>query len=395
MALIQSNPTEIRQLDLNQFRLELKSLEESGAGVTFPRTHRHNTTDTVGGVVLARSIIIMNGYTVTFEDGQYAVNLVGANSNVGDVVNVNQVSVRSANSAGLQDLSTLLASAYNGQVVVDSVHGQAGTQTPLGTRSTPVNNMRDAIEIAQANSIKTILLTESITLTSNDFSDGFTFLGDNASTIMLTIDPGADVTNCIFRNLKVQGTLDGDNEIRDCSVLTLNYVSGTVIDSGLLETISVASGRQANIVNCYSLVAGEQAEPVINMGVDGSLVVTNFNGNVGMENYNGGGEVSFDINSGRLRIDPSVTAGDIYVRGIAQVVDNSSALVHDYTLNSIAGAAGLSELESQQLLDLYRASALDQTAPVRINGTNPKLITAGSLSLRVSTSGDEILVERL
>jgi hypothetical protein len=31
----------------------------------------------------------------------YAVNLVGANSNVGEVTNVNMVSVRTSNSAGL------------------------------------------------------------------------------------------------------------------------------------------------------------------------------------------------------------------------------------------------------------------------------------------------------
>ncbi len=101
LTLIQTVPTEIRQLDLNMFRLELKDLEDGEAGISFPDTHQHNTTVSVGGVDLARVIEIINGYTVTFEDGQYAVNLGGANSNVGDKVNVNQVSIRSANSAGL------------------------------------------------------------------------------------------------------------------------------------------------------------------------------------------------------------------------------------------------------------------------------------------------------
>lgn len=105
MVLLQSNPTTIYQLDLNFFRLSLKLLEESDAGMSYPDTHRHNTTVSIGGATLARVIEMINGYTVTFEDGQYAVNLVGANSNVGDVVNVNQVSVRSANSAGLQTVA--------------------------------------------------------------------------------------------------------------------------------------------------------------------------------------------------------------------------------------------------------------------------------------------------
>lgn len=101
MTLIQSTPTEIRELNLNTFRLALKDLEDSEEGMCFPDTHRHNTEVTVAGMTLARVIEIINDYTVTFEDGQYAVNLPGANSNVGDVVNVNQVSVRTFNSAGL------------------------------------------------------------------------------------------------------------------------------------------------------------------------------------------------------------------------------------------------------------------------------------------------------
>ena len=126
-TLLQSTPTEIRQLNLDTFRLTLKDLEDDPDGMPFLKTHNHNPSVTVGGVVLARVVEIINGYTVTFEDGQYAVNLVGANSNVGDVVNVNQVSVRSANSAGLQDLSTILAAAYNGEVCVDPNSPNAGT----------------------------------------------------------------------------------------------------------------------------------------------------------------------------------------------------------------------------------------------------------------------------
>jgi hypothetical protein len=100
MTLIQASP-EIRELDLDVFRLTLKDIEDSDDGMVNPDTHKHSTETTLGGITYARVIEIINGYTVTFEDGQYAVNLVGANSNVGDVVNLNQVSVRSANSAGL------------------------------------------------------------------------------------------------------------------------------------------------------------------------------------------------------------------------------------------------------------------------------------------------------
>jgi len=101
MTLIQSSPFEVRELDANVFRLALKDLEDSEQGLIFPDTHNHNTEIVLGGVTYARFIEIINDYTVTFEDGQYAVNIVGANTNIGDVTNLNQVSIRTANSAGL------------------------------------------------------------------------------------------------------------------------------------------------------------------------------------------------------------------------------------------------------------------------------------------------------
>ena len=88
------------ELDLNAFRLELKDLEDSDLGMANLKTHNHNTEVTVAGVTLARVIIILAPYTITFEDGQYSVDLTGANSNVADVLNLNQVSVRSFNTAG-------------------------------------------------------------------------------------------------------------------------------------------------------------------------------------------------------------------------------------------------------------------------------------------------------
>jgi hypothetical protein len=103
MTLIDAGPPEIYELDINAFRLMLKSLEDDPEGMPFLKTHVHYPPVNVGGVTLSRVIEILDPYTVTFEDGQYAVNLVGANSNVGDRVNVNQVSIRSANSAGLVD----------------------------------------------------------------------------------------------------------------------------------------------------------------------------------------------------------------------------------------------------------------------------------------------------
>ena len=91
------------ELDTDQFRLDLKSLEDDEEGMPFPKTHIHNTTYTIAGVTYARAIQITNGYQVKFEDGQYTVKLVGSNNNIFDdgVLVRNQVGVIATNSAGL------------------------------------------------------------------------------------------------------------------------------------------------------------------------------------------------------------------------------------------------------------------------------------------------------
>jgi len=100
MTLVQAGPPEIYECDVDALRLALKDLED-GEGIVEPDTHRHNTEVTVGGVTLARVVEFINSYQVEFETGQYAVNLVGANTNLSDVAVVNQVSIRSGNTAGL------------------------------------------------------------------------------------------------------------------------------------------------------------------------------------------------------------------------------------------------------------------------------------------------------
>ena len=134
LTLVQASP-EIRELDLDVFRLQLKAYEAAEYGIYLLKTHNHNTQVTLGNLTFARVIEILPPYTVTFQDGQYAVNLVNANSNVSDKTNVNQVSVRSANSAGLvaatstvttEDVNSIADAVWNEVIAEHLTPGSAG-----------------------------------------------------------------------------------------------------------------------------------------------------------------------------------------------------------------------------------------------------------------------------
>ena len=91
----------VYELDIEQFRLDLKNLEDSEQGMPYLDTHNRNAPVTLAGDVYDQTFEIVNDYTITFEDGQYTVALTGADNNIAENTNVNQVKIRTVNSAGL------------------------------------------------------------------------------------------------------------------------------------------------------------------------------------------------------------------------------------------------------------------------------------------------------
>ena len=114
------------ELDTDAFRLELKDLEDDEVGKPFLDTHRHNTAVTVAGTTFARTVEIINGYSITFEDGQYTVKLVGSNNNIFDVengiLNQNQVQIIAGNSAGLIVSETTSGLTIEESTQLDEIH---------------------------------------------------------------------------------------------------------------------------------------------------------------------------------------------------------------------------------------------------------------------------------
>lgn len=336
MILVQSVPSEIYQLDLNALRLDLKNFEDSVDGMPYPDTHAHNTTITVSGAVLARVIQFINNWTITFEDGQYRVNAVGANSNIGEVVNVNQVSVSTSNSAGLQDLGSLQAASFGGGVAIDPTSEFSGTIFPVGTRAFPCNNTTDTLAIAKGRGLKTIFVAAPLILESEDFAEGYVFRGDNPLSSTIHINTDATVSSCEFVNLTISGIIDNNNLIRQCSILDITHVNGFLFQCALSGTMILGGELQATILDCYSGIAGggENQYPIIDMGGGTQMIaMRGYSGGIGITNCTGILKSSIDMNSGRVVFENTVSGGDFTVRGVAEVINNStgSAIIKDDT----------------------------------------------------------------
>lgn len=324
MTLIQSTPTEIRELNLNEFRLALKDLEDSPEGITWLKTHNHNTEVTLGGIVYARIIEILDPYTITFENGYYAVNLVGANSNVGDKININNVSVRSNNSAGLISSPLIEYAAFEGGVWYDEVNGTPGTVFPIGAHLQPAKFLSDVKLIADYRGFNVVYIVGDANIDSGiDFNE-FIFEGQTHVNNQVNVLPSANVFGSVFRDLTVTGTLDGGNEITNSIVSGLTYVNGHIHNCGLVGTISLAGNMDAIIANCITL--DPYNPPVIDMGGSGqNLVLPNYSGLLTITNFNyPTGFIGIGMNAGETKLDStSVLAGTIQIAGVGTLLDEN------------------------------------------------------------------------
>jgi hypothetical protein len=315
LTLVQSVPTEIRQLDINWFRLQLRAIEGSQEGIYLLKTHNHNTE-------YARIVEILDPYTVTFEDGQYAVNFQGANTNIQDKTNVNQVSIRPNNSAGLISSADIEYASYEGHVLVDQLNGNPGTVHPAGTIRRPVSNLPDAKIIAEFRGLGEIKFIGDGLITTGDAFAGYSFEGQNTARTLIIVDSAAVVTNCEFTDASVTGTLDGGSILSECRIYDLDYVNG-ILDRSVLDPgiITLGGGVVGHFLSCYSGVPGV-GTPIIDMGGSGQgLAMRNYNGGITLRNKTGADAVSIDLNSGQVILENSVIAGQIVVRGVGKLVD--------------------------------------------------------------------------
>ena len=135
----------VYELDIQDFRLALRALEASPEGAVYPPTHLHNTEVSVGSFVLARAVVIINGYTVEFEDvgSPYTVSVTGGNHNIGEVKVVNQVSLIINNSGGL----VVGQGAVDANDIRDAVWNADPTIYGTGTAGNYLNRVRRAVAI--------------------------------------------------------------------------------------------------------------------------------------------------------------------------------------------------------------------------------------------------------
>jgi len=226
-----------------------------------------------------------------------------------------QIVRTASSSATLSESQDIQFASFNGGVTVDTTGGTSGTAFPTGTSRQPVDNFTDALNIASSRGLDKFFIIGNCTLSSLTF-DSYVFEGQSTSRTTITIDASASVIASEFTNCTVTGTLDGNSVIENGVALNLDFVDGVVRNSGIVGEVSLSGSSTLQLLDCYE---GSQTRPYINFNGSGTgLIVTNFNGAIGLRNKSGADSAFLDMSSGDIEIDNDVTNGTITLRGVAK-----------------------------------------------------------------------------
>lgn len=259
-----------------------------------------------------------------------------------------QVILTTSSSATIQELLDIQFASFNGGVTVNlagsNPNAVSGTVFPAGTPRAPCNNMTDALSIATDRGFTQFYVQDDLTIPIGPTFDNFGWVGESAARTTITVPAAATVNDCEYFNATVTGTLDGNSSIRQCSVGTLDFVNGRIIECAVqAATITLGGGLLAEFVDCWDEGAGF-THPTIDMGGSGQdLNVVRWTGGLNITNKTGAMDAAvIDLTSGDVTLDASVTSGTVVVRGIGTLTDNSvGAAVTNGLQNSTNTAASV------------------------------------------------------
>ena len=223
---------------------------------------------------------------------------------------------------------------YQGSVWIDTINGTGGIAYPAGTPQQPVNNLGDAITIANNLSFENFKLRGTITPIA-DFS-GFSVDGVGVDVTDIVNLNGQVYSGCRFSEISISGdigTLTNDVELVECRVGNVTDYRGTMKRCGLSDIVTFATG-QSNIVSCYTEGTGGGG---VELNLNGNNAVDLFvRGMIGVfsiaDSSNVASVISVDLASGEMTIDADVIQGIISVRGVGTYNNDSGLTINDVGL---------------------------------------------------------------
>ena len=288
------------------------------------------------------------------------------------------VSYSTSVSPSIQSLTTMenQIAEIHGQVQREIYIDTSALTNGNGYQQTPYDNWTDAVDEAEANNIKNLVLLADATVDRQ--INNFVIRGVG--------DPSIDVNGQVWEknmlmDLSITGSIGGTDESHysHCHILTgVTGLSGDLDGCGFAGTVTLRASATTHIIDGYSLVAG-LSRPTIDVNGGGcSTSIRDYRGGLilaGADNV--ADAVTVSMAMGRLQLAASNTDGTISVRGACEFEDLSAGTAVD------TGAL----LEPNQVREVWKILGLDLDDVITITPTG---VTTSQGSFVIAFSGDGI-----
>ena len=378
LDLVQTTPTTVYNHDMDAFWRKLRAAEDSEDGRSFPRICDYNQPTLVSGVLLAAVFKITDYYTVTYEDNQYAVNQQGLNTNAADRVNVNQVSIRSGNSAGLQVIeggsgldagqdAKLTQISNEVKFIERAIHVDTERLIPgIGTQAEPFHTLEATLDYMEASGYKILHVLSDITVDRN--LKNFTVVGIGFPSIDMA---GHDIDRSTFNRAVIVGNSTGNPLFQECRIANNAQVANILHHCAFQGRVEQLADTL--YADCYSAVEG-LGSPELKV-TSGNAIVRGFKGSL-LGSYITDGEHSIGLTEGRFLVDATDTGGHVHLRGDPFDI-----------VGTTGGTEVFDETGSKKEREIHAIQGLDSSNPLTIT---PTLITAGDIVQEVGGNGETI-----
>jgi hypothetical protein len=226
--------------------------------------------------------------------------------------------------------------SFDGGVTIDVINGVSGTDGLKGNKEFPVNNLADAMIIAQSHSFKTLYILGNLTLGATDSVAGYTVVGEDPSSTLLTMTAGNTTTAAKMKHLTITGTCGGRMDMTDCHLVDIVGLCASGGDANIIDCMLMGSvqfkdiaDRTFNFISCY----GPSGTDAVTVDCNGCMADVNFidwTGKITVQNINHADcNWSFNVDAGHLILEASIAlAAKVVVGGVAKF-DNYSSLPQD------------------------------------------------------------------
>lgn len=253
----------------------------------------------------------------------------------------------SSSSATLQEQADIQYGSYQNGVWIDVTSLTTGTAFPTGTPRLPVNNVADAIAIANERGFKRLYILGNITFGATDNINGFEVIGEDVNKTHVTLTTGVSTERTEFEDCEIAGDISGAISVRRCHLESIDNIGSdlyeTVFNECFIEagtyTFNASTTEDVVFTRCVSGVAGAST-PVLDInGAACNLQIRDYNGGIKIDNFNQGMAASIDMASGQIKFGTGVTSGTIICRGVGAITEDLSAgatitnqLLNPYTI---------------------------------------------------------------